>query len=98
MSYVIDMLCLEKAEQAASGQIIFEQTRGDLDKIKQMVDDPTLYRALGPICVWGSVIGPSMGWDDPANVELAVAGLAKLEPATAGPKVKFLVVSLSALF
>ena len=72
MSYVIDMLCLEKAEQAASGQIIFEQTRGDLDKIKQIVDDQ-------------------------ANVELAVAGLAKLEPAAAGPKVNCLVVSLCAL-
>ena len=72
MSYVIDMLRLEKAEQAATAQIIFEQTRGDLNKIKQMVDDPT-------------------------NVELAVAGLAKLEPAAAGPKVNCLVVSLCAL-
>ena len=64
---------LEKAEQAAAGQIIFEQTRGDLDKIKQMVDGP-------------------------ANFELAVAGLAKLETTAAGLKVNCLLVSLCTPF
>ena len=33
----------------------------------------------------------------PANFELVVAGLAALEPATAGPKVNCLVFSLCAL-
>ena len=65
---------LEKAEQVGASQIFFEQTRGDLNEIKQMVDDP-------------------------ANVELAVASLAKSEPtAPAGPKVNCLVVSLCAPF
>ena len=64
---------LEKAEQVGASQIFFEQTRGDLNEIKQMVDDP-------------------------ANVELAVARLTKLEPAAAGPRVNCLVVSFCALF
>ena len=72
--YVIDMPRLEKAEHASvASQSIFEQTRADLDKIKQMVDDP-------------------------ANAELTVAGLAKLKPTAAGPKVNCSVVSLCAPF
>ena len=67
------MPLLEKAEQTATAQIIFQQTRDDLDKMKQMVDDL-------------------------ANVELTVAGLAKLEPAAVGSKVNCLVVLLCALF